>query len=286
MATVNNTKRKALFSSIRKQQSQFLHLSLRRDSTKRSVNIRLTYKALGLVIWIGLGMILLYEIVWVMVKLLLRRSRWLRQFPCWRQGSCCHVARTTTTANKLKTDDLSYLPTHHDDDKSSSADKQTRYMHLLLTDFLPTLTWGISTVYGVFYSFEMLFLYVNDEWYQLLLVQSLFSFSDIFTWCCLVAQLKYSSCCTVPAPDQQQQTSWPCVEVCAAIKVQHLLFNLFLERGVWTGRHVMFLLEDSTYIWLMCREPGVKLSWRRRWLPLSSAVTVMVLLLQTKGRIT
>ena len=117
------------------------------------------------------------------------------------------------------------------------------------------LLWAISTTYGVFYSFEVVFLYVNDGWYQLLGLQLFMTLSDAVTWIHFLAVAKYR---LFSKQQQQQQqhsvwsSSWSCSQwmslVSCSIKLLHLVFNVTMEADVWILRHWVFLLEDSTYL--------------------------------------
>lgn len=179
-----------------------LRLSIRQDTDERDVDIRLTLKSLGLILWLGFGIILLYEVLAVFLVLVRRQIRNKRNKPVDHQQGL-HVL-----------DPVAPLP-------------------LLIL-------WFISTAYGMFYSFEMVFLYINDNWYSLLGIQLLFSVTDIFVWCWMVGHFKY----------QFWGKSTIVSTVCLIIKFNHMLFNIVIERGIWSPRHWLFCLEDMTCLLL------------------------------------
>lgn len=198
-----------------------LKLSIRSDSDYRDINIHFTERALLLILWLGLGTVLLYEILSVWCLFLSHKYH--------HQSTI--VNRTTDMRDEEQgIGDTEPLPLI-DGRKEQQQQEPNRLIVLL---------WGISTIYAIFYSFEMTFLYINDQWYQLLGVQLLLSASDILTWIHLVACSKYGmKCCS------------PLTQLCSGIKLLHLLFNLMMEskESITSGRHWMFLLEDSTYLW-------------------------------------
>ena len=53
--------------------SSSLRLSIRHDGDERDVDIRLTLRSLGLVIWLGIGIVLLYEIICTVALLIQKR---------------------------------------------------------------------------------------------------------------------------------------------------------------------------------------------------------------------
>lgn len=203
-----------------------LKLSIRKDSDERDVNIRLSFRALGLVVWLGMGIILLYEILSVLFLLLRRRlcSRWMRN-----NNSVLMVDPPPVPSLQV-------------------------YLSLL---------WGISTAYGIFYSFEMIFLYINDRWYALLQVQLMFTLTDVYVWIWMVAHIKYGL--------SLRSTSWTCV----LIKFNHLLFNILIERGIWTGRHFMFCMEDATCLLMAPAVFGVSLKSLSKPLLVSGTITLL-----------
>lgn len=204
-----------------------LKLSVRSDEAYRDITIRLTERSLLLVLWLGLGIVLLYEILSVWILFL---------FHCYhkqpnRNSITREEGRDEEQGSGLQVDS-DPLPL-----VSSRKDQQAEPSRFIV------LLWGISTAYAIFYSFEMTFLYFNDRWYQLLGVQILLSASDILTWIHLVACCKYGvTACS------------PLTQTCAGIKLLHVLFNLLMEsrESITSARHWMFLLEDATYLWC-CR---------------------------------
>jgi hypothetical protein len=120
------------------------------------------------------------------------------------------------------------------------------------------ILWVISTIYGIFYSFEVTFLYLNDQWYALLPIQILFTTSDVISWIYLILIHKYKLCNNSLA------------NFCIGIKLSHLLFNTIIENYDASMRHVLFLLEDSIYLWCAYSWLGVgeqrnKLMMLWRW---------------------
>lgn len=192
-----------------------LKLSIRSDSDYRDITIHLTERALLLILWLGLGTVLLYEILSVWILFLSHKY---------------HHRPTTISGS---------------DEEQGNGDSEPlpltvrKEEHQEPNRFIVVL-WGISTAYATFYSFEMMFLYINDRWYQLLAVQILLSASDILTWVHLVCCSKYG-----------MALCYPLTQLSSGIKLLHLLFNLLMEskESISSGRHWMFLLEDSTYLW-------------------------------------
>jgi hypothetical protein len=195
-------------------------LSIRSDSSYRDITIRLTERSMILILWLGFGTVLLYEILSVWVLFLLRRYQ---RRPT--ADSSSSPERDEETGND--SEPLPFLITR----KTESAQEPNR---------LIVLVWGISTAYAIFYSFEIIFLYLNDRWYQLLGIQVLLTASDILTWIQLIACCKYGI-----AP------CYPMTQVCVSIKLLHVLFNIFMEsrESITSARHWMFLFEDTTYLW-------------------------------------
>ena len=98
-----------------------LRLSIRKDKDYRDVDIRLTFNALCLVVWLGLGIILLYEILCVLLLLVRKRL------------PGCRAAQEQGKSVLMW------------EDKTKAVPSVPLYVSML---------WGISTAYGVFYSFE------------------------------------------------------------------------------------------------------------------------------------
>jgi hypothetical protein len=203
-----------------------LKLSIRSDAFYRDVAIHLTGRAFFLMVWLGLGCILLYEIVSLFMLFLMHRYH--------------HQTSTTSAAINRTEESL-------DEDQGNGAITveplpliPSRKQEHKEPNRLIVLLWGVSTAYAIFYSFEMFFLYVNDRWYQLMAIQVLLTLTDVFTWVRLVLVCKYGMRC-----------SFSGTQVCCGIKLLHLIFNLMVEsrESITSGRHWMFLLEDSTYLW-------------------------------------
>jgi len=198
-----------------------LKLSIRSASDYRDITVHLTERSLLLILWLGLGTVLLYEILSVWLLFLFHRYQ-----------------RIPATTSRTSTEPR--------DEEQGNGDEDTEPLPLVTPRKAPepnrliVIVWGISTAYAIFYSFEMTFLYLNDRWYQLLGIQLLLSASDVFTWIHLVACCKYgiTSC-------------YPLTQVCVGVKLLHVLFNLMMEskESITSARHWMFLLEDSTYLW-------------------------------------
>ena len=169
--------------------------------------------------WLGLGCILLYEIVSLFILFLSHRY---------------HHHRTEESLDEEQGNGTVSLeePLPLISGRKQERNKEPNRLIVVL--------WGVSTAYAIFYSFEMFFLYINDRWYQLMAIQVLLTLTDVVTWILLVTVCKYG---------MSRSFSW--TQVCCGIKLLHLLFNLLLEskQSITSGRHWMFLLEDSTYLW-------------------------------------
>jgi hypothetical protein len=142
-------------------------LSIRSDIAYRDITIRLTERSLLLILWLGIGTVLLYEILSVWVLFLARRY--------YRRPTSASVPSTESDEESGNTSEPLPLVTTR---KTESAQDPNR---------LIVVVWGISTAYAIFYSFEVIFLYLNDRWYQLLGIQILLTASDVLTWIQLVA---------------------------------------------------------------------------------------------------
>lgn len=228
------------------EDSPILKLSARRANDERDITIRLTLRSLFLTLWLGFGIILLYEILSLWILFLTNR----------------HFTRQRVRSNTVESSGT---------DSTEEAEKERRADQEAVSEPLPlvsrkgekrnaggttsrrpptwvVLIWGISTAYAIFYSFEMMFLYLNDRWYQLLGVQILLSSSDIVTWIHLVAFCKYGQC-----------RSQALAQLCVGIKLLHVVFNLVGEsrNSYFSVRHWMFLLEDTTCLWCYRHWVGV-----------------------------
>ena len=194
-----------------------LKLSIRSVNDYRDITIHLTLRSLLLSLWLGLMIVLLYEILSVWILFLFNR---------YHRRPTSRVQETID--EEQGTVDNEPLPLITRKEQQGEPNK------------LIVIIWGISTAYAIFYSFEAAFLYMNERWYQLLGIQLLLTASDVFTWIQLVACCKYGI-----------GACWPLTQMCAGIKLLHVLFNLFMEsrESITSARHWMFLLEDSTYLW-------------------------------------
>lgn len=223
------------------EDSKILKLSIRSANDERDITIRLTLRSLFLTLWLGCGIILLYEILSLWILVLTNRHLTRRQvssncFESYRTDSTEEAEKESLTDQEAISEPLP-LVSRKDEQRNvggTTSRPPSRWVVLI---------WGISTVYAIFYSFEMTFLYINDRWYQLLGVQSLLSSSDIVTWIHLVAFCRYGQC-----------NPQALAQLCVGIKLLHVVFNLVGEsRNSYSSvRHWMFLLEDSTYLWC-CR---------------------------------
>lgn len=218
----------------RQERASSLRLRIRKDTDERDVDIRLTFNALGLVLWLAFGIILLYEILSILAILL-------------RRNLCRHRQK------------------HHAEEGTPAGEPPISLYILVL--------WGISTAYGIFYSFEMMFLYLNDRWYQLLGIQILFSATDIFVWCWMVGHVKY----------QFLGKSTLAAKACLLIKFNHLLFNICIERGIWSPRHWLFCLEDLTCLLLAKAVFGPSLKSLARPLMVSTLCTLAIVVFFLSG---
>jgi hypothetical protein len=197
-----------------------LKLSIRSDIFYRDITIHLTKRSLFLIFWLGLGTVLLYEIISVWILFLFHKYH----------HRPTTLTRTTETTDEEEGNGLSVEPLPW-----ISRREPPQEPNRLIVFF-----WGVSTAYAIFYSFEVVFLYINDRWYQLLGIQVLLTLTDIFTWIHLCATAKYG-----------MAFCYPLTQTCSGIKLLHLLFNIMLEskKSITSARHWMFLLEDSTYLW-------------------------------------
>lgn len=179
--------------------SSSLRLSIRHDGDERDVDIRLTLRSLGLVIWLGIGIVLLYEIICTVALLI----------------------QTRIAASAIM------------------AGQQNRG---IMIDFAATPSvplylsciWGLSTAYAIFYSFEIIFLYINDRWLQLLPVQLLFTATDLYVWIWMVGRIKYRF--------WGKASSY--AKACIFIKFCHVVFNILVEKKIWVLRNWLFCSED------------------------------------------
>lgn len=234
-----------------------LRLTVRQDTDYRSIHIHLTRKALFLMVWLALGIILLYEMTWVAVLLFLwiLRSGGRQAQPYAMTTTKAHHHNnnsTTTTHQNHRYHHPSKLDYDDDDDAPStsssinttttttkSVTKDTTIMRILLL-----LVWFLSTMYGIFYSFEVIFLYLNDKWYDLLAVQLFFTLTDMYVWIMMVMVVKYPHIMLSSKSKTTSSSFWR--RLCLYLKFGHLSFNLLVERDWKTTRHLLFFLEDAS----------------------------------------
>eukprot|EP00928_Gymnodinium_smaydae_P094695 TRINITY_DN7995_c0_g2_i1.p1 TRINITY_DN7995_c0_g2~~TRINITY_DN7995_c0_g2_i1.p1 ORF type:complete len:253 (-),score=31.32 TRINITY_DN7995_c0_g2_i1:128-886(-) len=81
-----------------------------------------------------------------------------------------------------------------------------------------------SSVFPIWYNHEVLFLYINDKWYNLIHVQAFFTLTDdiclVLRWADMMPELR------------------------AAVHLIHIGFNVLVELNFWGGRNICFLVDD------------------------------------------
>ena len=239
-------------SSTTNASGPILKLGIRSNQDARDITVQLTQRSLLLVVLMGVAIVLMYEVVTFMICLLCcrgrtrdpeRRHRYAGGHAPGRRGSNDKDRLPLTMSSSPKNTTTTTTTTLSATSKEFT--KRTALLHRFQTGQPPVwliLLWTISTTYGVFYSFEVVFLYINDRWYQLLGLQLLLTTTDVLTWVWILAVAKHG---ILP------HGSMPSVStVCCCIKVLHLAFNVCVEADIWILRHWVFLLEDATYLGL------------------------------------
>lgn len=220
--------------------SSSLRLGIRKDEDERDVDIRLTFKSLILVFWLGIGIVLIYEIIFTMALLLRKRIVGRRH---------------NQEARPHDTNDI-------------SGPSVPLYLSSI---------WGISTAYAIFYSFEVVFLYVNDGWLPLLPVQLMFTFTDVYVWLWMVGHLKY----------RLWGKASPYAKACVLIKFSHVAFNILVEKGFWMIRHWLFCLEDLVCLAMAQEVYGFSvLQMRKEMVFLGFIIWISATALSTVNRVT
>lgn len=244
-----------------KRTPDVLKLTLRKNIySKRDVTFRLTLRSLGLVLWLSLGVLLLYEITTLSLGWLLWKYKRDRARKCVKKQDeeigCDEYATEMIEDKSNQVSRLAMLfkmggrgpaklpgwsPTINHHHHQYRPREKIENAASIASHVLLVLVWTLATLYAIFYSYEMVFLYINDRWYQLLGLQLVMTLSDTLTWMAAIAITKYKLCCTT--------TPWV-ANVCCIIKVLHLVFNILVEADWWNIRHWLFLLEDATYLCL------------------------------------
>jgi len=108
--------------------------------------------------------------------------------------------------------------------------------------WLSGVMYPLLMLFPILYSFEMLFLYYNDQWLQLWLVQLCLTVTDALVWVYYLAVVNYQ---VVPHSTATQAA--------VSIKSFHILFNLHHESKRMNLRNMLFLAEDLGFC-LICEE--------------------------------
>jgi len=260
-----------------------LKIGVRPNTFPRDIVIHLTWRSLGLVLWLAMGIILLYEILTTWFFHLLykperiaqRRSDTDRGREEDENDDIENASGSRIASPKKRI--FSSLPLFRSSFGGTATTIESRPPHVVMV-----LAFGISTAYGIFYSFEVVFLYVNDQWYHLLNTQLLLTFMDIFAWVWLVLAIKYRV--------WHPRLSPACSHLSLGIKLVHMLFNLLVEKNEGrTVRHWLFLVEDATFIW--CSSYWLQTTpvrhWNRRmWIFLAWGAALFYGLLHISSRVT
>lgn len=83
---------------------------------------------------------------------------------------------------------------------------------------------SLASAYPIFYNHDMMFMYINDKWFNLFAVQVFFTATDdLCLWLRWFEIAPY----------------WRVV-----IRLTHVIFNVFLENNLFVPRNVLFLLDD------------------------------------------
>ena len=88
---------------------------------------------------------------------------------------------------------------------------------------------SLASLYPICYSVDMTFLYVNDHWYALLPMQMVFNTIEIF---CLYGRWN---------------NIWYSERF--ILRFSTLFFNIFLEKGTWLYRNILFILTGIVPIY-------------------------------------
>lgn len=174
-------------------------LSVRSLDRKRAITICLQYSAiLPLLCLITLIQLQIGNFIW--------------GFLTFRDQNKCSTA--TVLKGQLPGGDGSYQG------ESSYKSSWKKWRGLILT---------LSAMYPIFYNHDMLFMYFNDQWYDLLAVQIFFTFTDDL---CLL--LRWN------------KNSYP--ELGFFLRGLHIFFNIAVERKKFGPRNLIFLLDDLVSI--------------------------------------
>lgn len=111
--------------------------------------------------------------------------------------------------------------------------------------------WVIVSIYSIYRGFGWLFMYINEQWHQILVTQIFLTAGDVLCYMWLFAGRP------------------PCAANYArGIKCAHLCFSMFEmifsrnSKGFFGdyGRNTAFILDDGLYLWLFLRDMGGTLS--------------------------
>jgi hypothetical protein len=88
----------------------------------------------------------------------------------------------------------------------------------------------LSSIFPIFYAHDMLFLYMNDNWYQLFIIQLFLTVSMDLALCLRLSNNRY--------PNIQ-----------AAIHGMLVTFNIVIESDILCARNLLFLLDNMMGFW-------------------------------------
>ena len=123
-------------------------------------------------------------------------------------------------------------------------------------------------LFPIFYSFEMLFLYYNDQWLLLWSVQIALTVSDALVWIYFLAGVNY-----------EMKPHNAATQLSLSVKCFHILFNLFIESKRFNLRNLLFLAEDVVFC-MICPK-ALQARFRKREFIGSMTTGAIVLLLTT-----